>query len=230
MATEPQAEKPKASAPRLTRQQQEYLMREALEEAKRGVAEGEAPIGCVIARPVSDAINRQNSGKAEAAQEPQEPKQQEQNSKEQEPEAQNGAYHEVKIVARGHNRMNGLQSKIAHAEIMAFQSAAGNGTAEPAIPLDSKDAILVSTLEPCVMCLGAAMEAGVALVLFGLKAPADNGTQRVRPPESPESANPQIIGDILAGESRQLFEEWLKGKEGTEQAKFVEQLLALTEG
>ena len=135
----------------------------------------------------------------------------------------------LEIVARGHNRMNGLQSKIAHAEIMAFQNAAGNGKSEPALPLDSKDAILVSTLEPCVMCLGAAMEAGVSLVLFGLKAPADNGTQRVRPPQSPESVNPQIIGDILAAESRQLFADWLKGKEGTEQAKFVEQLLALTE-
>ncbi len=224
MAMEPEEEKPRASAPRLTRQQQEYLMREALAEAIRGVAEGEAPIGCIIARPVSNAINRQNTENAEAGQE-----QQEQNSKAQEPEAQNEEYHEVEIVARGHNRMNGLQSKIAHAEIMAFQSAAGNGRGEPAIPLDSKDVILVSTLEPCVMCLGAAMEAGVALVLFGMKAPADNGTQRVRPPQSPESANPQIIGDILRVESRRLFEEWLKGKEGTEQAKFVEQLLALTE-
>ena len=189
-------------------------MREALEEAKRGVAEGEAPIGCVIARPIDNKIDQQNKDNANPA---------------EEAENEQEDYTEVHIVARGHNRMNGLQSKIAHAEIMAFQNAAGNGKDEPALPLDSRDAILVSTLEPCVMCLGAAMEAGVALVLFGLKAPADNGTQRVNPPQSPESANPEIVGDILADEARQLFEEWLKGKEGTEQAKFVEQLLALTE-
>lgn len=78
------------------------------------------------------------------------------------------------------------------------------------------------------MCLGAAMEAGVAHVLFGLQAPADNGTQRLTPPQSPESSAPTITGHILAQASRQLFVEWLKGKEGTEQAKFVEQLLALT--
>ncbi len=224
MATEPQTTtdegktreaNPKASAPRLSRRQQEELMREALAEAKRGVAEGEAPIGCVIARPVGNEINKRNQGESTSAQDDAETE-----------EVEIGA---VEIVARGHNRMNGLQSKIAHAEIIAFQNAAGNGNSEPALTLDSKDAILVSTLEPCVMCLGAAMEAGVSLVLFGLKAPADNGTQRVRPPESPESANPQIIGDILAAESRQLFADWLKGKEGTEQAKFVEQLLALTE-
>ena len=78
------------------------------------------------------------------------------------------------------------------------------------------------------MCLGAAMEAGVKLVLFGLKAPADNGTTRVKPPESPESTAPEIRGGILEDESRRLFERWLDQNKGTEQAKFVEQLLALT--
>ena len=165
-------------------------MREALAEARQGVAEGEAPIGCVIARPLDGAI---------------------------------------KIVARGHNRMNALQSKVAHAEITTFQNAAGNGDGEPAIPLDSKDTIMVSTLEPCVMCLGAAMETGVQTVIFGLAAPADNGTQRLAPPQSPENSDPDIIGGVLADESRQMFVDWLKGKEGTPQAKFVEQLLALTE-
>ncbi len=72
------------------------------------------------------------------------------------------------------------------------------------------------------------MEAGIAQVLYGLTAPADNGTQRVKPPESPESRVPKIIGGLLAAEIRALFVEWLPGKEGTEQAKFVEQLLALT--
>jgi tRNA(Arg) A34 adenosine deaminase TadA len=78
------------------------------------------------------------------------------------------------------------------------------------------------------MCLGAAMEAGVTQVLFGLKAPADNGTTRVKPPESPESSAPTIQGGILEAESRRLFERWLEKNKGTEQAKFVEQLLALT--
>ncbi len=134
----------------------------------------------------------------------------------------------AQVIARGHNRVNGLQRKMAHAEIVAFENAGGDGGKAPALSLDAEDVILVSTLEPCVMCLGAAMEAGVTQVLFGLEAPADNGTKRVKPPESPESTAPEIEGGILAEESRELFEQWLKGKEGTEQAKFVEQLLALT--
>jgi len=134
----------------------------------------------------------------------------------------------LRIVARGHNRVNALQRKIAHAEIVTFENASGEGGGSPALPLDADDAILVSTLEPCVMCLGAAMEAGVRTVLFGLKAPADNGTQRIQPPESPESCMPKIEGDILAAESRRLFEQWLEGNTETPQAAFVKQLLALT--
>jgi tRNA(adenine34) deaminase len=173
-------------------EEKERLMREALAEAEKGMQEGEAPIGSVLALP-----NKTTKGKA-------------------------------RIIARGHNRVNALQRKMAHAEIVTFENAGGGDGKEPALPLDAEDVILVSTLEPCVMCLGAAMEAGVTQVLFGLEAPADNGTKRVKPPESPESTAPEIEGGILAEESRTLFEEWLKGKEGTEQAKFVEQLLALT--
>ncbi len=173
----------------LTQEQKEALMREALAEAKRGMDDGEAPIGCVLA-------------------------------------LGNGG--EPRIVARGYNRFNALQRKTAHAEMVAFENAGSHSGQPPALPTDAEDAILVSTLEPCVMCLGAAMEAGVALVLFGLNAPADNGTQRVRPPQSPESRAPEVEGGLLAAESRALFVRWLDGKQGTEQAKFVEQLLALT--
>ena len=174
--------------------EKERLMREALAEARRGLTEGEAPIGCVIA-----LTDEENPGTA-------------------------------RIVARGRNRANALQRKTAHAEIIAFENAGGDkngGT--PTLPLDAEGVILVSTLEPCVMCLGAVMEAGVETVIFGLKAPADNGTSRVKPPESPESVAPKIEGDILASESRSLFVEWLKGREDTEQAKFVKQLLAMTD-
>ena len=174
----------------LTEDEKEALMREALAEAERGVAEGEAPIGCVLAV---------------------------------------GSGPDLRVVARGHNRLNALKRKTAHAEMVAFEAAGSVGGAPPALPLDAEDVIMVSTLEPCVMCLGAAMEAGVSRVLFGLNAPADNGTQRVKPPESPESSAPEITGGILAAESRALFEQWLEGKKGTEQAKFVEQLLALTD-
>ena len=158
----------------------ERLMREALATARAGMAAGEAPIGCVIAR--GDGT----------------------------------------IVARAWNAMQRTQNKTAHAEIMAFADAAGR------VPLDARDLIMVSTLEPCVMCTGAAMEGAVATIVFGLVAPADSGTGRVRPPASPESAMPHIVGRVLARESRALFVEWLEKGPDPKQAKYVQQLLALT--
>lgn len=134
----------------------------------------------------------------------------------------------VRIVARGFNKVNALQRKAAHAEIIAFENGGiQRGNDRPRLPLSATDVIMVSTLEPCVMCLGAAMEVGVKKVIFGLQAPADNGTHRVRAPKSPESSSPTIIGGILAEESRALLSSWLKQNPRTEQAKFVRQLLSL---
>ncbi len=128
------------------------------------------------------------------------------------------------VIARGFNQLNRTRNKTAHAEIITFADSAGK------VPDDARDLILVSTLEPCVMCLGAAMEAAVDTIVYGLKAPADSGTGRVNPPQSPESGMPRIVGGILPDESRKLFEHWLK-KPGLnpQQIKFVKQLLALTE-
>ena len=94
------------------------------------------------------------------------------------------------------------------------------------MPTDARDLILVSTLEPCVMCLGAAMEAAVDTILFGLCAPADGGRSRVRPPVSPESQMPRILGNVLAEESRRLLEEFLRrSPSNPAQILFVTELL-----
>jgi HAD superfamily hydrolase (TIGR01509 family) len=127
------------------------------------------------------------------------------------------------ILARGYNELNRTGDKTAHAEMITFAHARGK------MPPDARGLILVSTLEPCVMCLGASMEARVDTILYALRAPADSGTGRVRPPESPGTGMPRIVGDILADESRSMFEQWASrpGKD-PEQVQFVRQLLALT--
>jgi HAD superfamily hydrolase (TIGR01509 family) len=129
-----------------------------------------------------------------------------------------------RVLARGFNEMNRTQDKTAHAEIVTFRKLAGR------VPLDARDLVMVSTLEPCVMCTGAAMQAAVDTIVYALQAPADSGTGRVRPPESPETQMPRIVGGVLAAESRRLFERWYAEHEGEPQADYVRQLLALTEG
>lgn len=126
------------------------------------------------------------------------------------------------VIARGHNELNASQNKTAHAEMVTFDRTAGK------LPTDARDLILVSTLEPCVMCLGGAMEAAVDTILFGLHAPTDGGTKRVSPPVSPESQMPRILGKVLADDSRKLLEQFLKRSPANPmQVKFVRQLLAL---
>ncbi len=129
---------------------------------------------------------------------------------------------EGKVIAKGYNEEMASRNRTAHAEIVTFARAAGM------IPSDARDLLLVSTLEPCVMCTGAAMQAAVDTIIFGLRAPADSGTERVRPPASPESQMPRIVGDVLADESRALFERWLHRNGNAEQSPYIRQLLSLT--
>ena len=75
------------------------------------------------------------------------------------------------------------------------------------------------------MCLGAAAEAAVDLVIYGLPAPYDSGTHRVLAPQSPESQMPRIVGPILEAESRALFEKWLQQHSDGEGASYIKQLL-----
>ena len=128
-------------------------------------------------------------------------------------------------ISEGHNTMVSSGIVTSHAEMNAF-TAAGRLIA----PGDQ--VIMVTTLEPCVMCTGAAMQAGVILIIYGLQAPADSGTGRVRPPDSPGATAPVIVGGVGAMESRALFAQWLDMHAGdgsrSDQRAFVEQLLTLT--
>src|SRR5215471_5210953 len=70
------------------------------------------------------------------------------------------------IVAQRHNERERLQDPTAHAELLALRDAA---VAARSWRLD--DHVLVSTLEPCPMCAGAAVGARVAMVAFGTADP-----------------------------------------------------------
>src|SRR6266478_3982338 len=71
---------------------------------------------------------------------------------------------EGQIVGVGHNRPIGLNDPTAHAEILAIRAAASH--------LKTYRLETVSiyvTLEPCVMCVGAIVNARIARVIYGAR-------------------------------------------------------------
>ena len=66
------------------------------------------------------------------------------------------------IIGRGHNERELRGDPTAHAEMLAIRAAA---EAVGSSRLDG--ATLVSTLEPCLMCAGAALMARIGRVVFG---------------------------------------------------------------
>ncbi|MFZ4102189.1 MAG: nucleoside deaminase [Sphingobacterium thalpophilum] len=70
--------------------------------------------------------------------------------------------HSGKIIGRGHNLTEQLNDVTAHAEMQAF-TAAANYTGGKYL----KDCTLYVTIEPCVMCAGAAQWTQIGRIVYG---------------------------------------------------------------
>lgn len=92
------------------------FMREAITEAKKGLAAGGIPIGSVLVK-------------------------------------------DGKIIGRGHNQRVQQKNPILHAEIDCLQNAGRIGS--------YKDTVLYSTLMPCFLCSGAAVQFAIPKVIVG---------------------------------------------------------------
>ena len=64
-----------------------------------------------------------------------------------------------KIIGRGHNRRVQNNDPLAHAEIECLRNAGRIGS--------YKNTVLVSTLMPCFMCAGAAVQFGIERIIVG---------------------------------------------------------------
>lgn len=96
----------------------EFLMREALVQAKKALKKGEVPIGAVVV--LGD-----------------------------------------KIIGRGYNQPITTKDPTAHAEIIALKEASNR--------LDNyrlNEAVIYTTLEPCLMCAGALVHARIKKIIF----------------------------------------------------------------
>ena len=113
--------------------------------------------------------------------------------------------HEGRIIASRHNERELRGDPTAHAEVLALRDAS-----EVLNRWRLDDCALVVTLEPCVMCAGALINARVGTLVYGaadLKAGATASLYNVC--SDPRlNHNPKVVHGILAGESAQLLEQF----------------------
>jgi len=109
-----------------------------------------------------------------------------------------------RIIARTHNLTEQLRDVTAHAEIQAF-TAAANFLGGKYL----KDCTLYVTLEPCVMCAGAAYWTQIDRIIFGASDPK-RGFSTV----SSSILHPKttVQGGVLADECGALLSEFFKKK------------------
>lgn len=112
------------------------------------------------------------------------------------------------IVGRAYTSEKTLRRRLVHADLLAMIEADHRcGWMRRPHPMQ-----LAITLEPCVMCLGAAMALGVREVYYALESPVDGGAAiaagRSRTDEPSWFAAPAMTGGIRREESRDLFRRW----------------------
>ena len=113
--------------------------------------------------------------------------------------------HDGRIIASRHNEREKNGDPTAHAEVLALRDAAAQlGRWR----LD--DCTLYVTLEPCIMCAGALLNARIGRLVFGaadLKAGATSSLYNVC--SDPRlNHNPPFQHGVLAGESAALLSEF----------------------
>jgi tRNA(adenine34) deaminase len=118
---------------------------------------------------------------------------------------------EGKILSRGQNIKENLTTPIGHAEIQALHKAA---KAQKTWRLSGTT--LYVTLEPCLMCAGALIQARVSKVVFGAYDPKGGALSSLYTVGQDPRLNHQIevLGGILENECSQLLKDFFKGKRG----------------
>jgi tRNA(adenine34) deaminase len=109
-----------------------------------------------------------------------------------------------RVIGRGHNLTERLVDVTAHAEMQAFTAAANHLGAKYL-----EDCTLYVTLEPCVMCAGAAYWTQVGRIVYGA---ADE--KRGYTKANAELLHPRttVVPGILENECADLLKEFFKSK------------------
>ena len=115
------------------------------------------------------------------------------------------------VVARAANASIARHDATAHAEILALR-AAGQALGNYRLP----GCVLYVTLEPCAMCVGAAVHARIARIVFGAPDPKTGACGSVFDLASSAKLNHRIevTGGVLADESAAVLRQFFAARRG----------------
>jgi tRNA(adenine34) deaminase len=109
-----------------------------------------------------------------------------------------------KEITRSQTMVRRKGSIAAHGELFALLEAKGQ------IWSADRPLVIYTTLEPCLMCLGACIQAGVDKVVYGMKAAPDGGARFVSDITKGGQTSPEVVGGLMEEKSLDLMKRFLE--------------------
>ncbi len=125
---------------------------------------------------------------------------------------------EGKVISSRYWRFN-RDALLDHAEMLALRDAEKDAR----IVGRRDDVTLYTTLEPCLLCMGAAMSFKVSRIVFALEAPYDGASNVTKvwqpalgfPPEGFRIfSNPDVVGGVCRAEALDLMTAYVERNPG----------------
>lgn len=114
-----------------------------------------------------------------------------------------------KIIARAHNKRDGLNMTYAHAEMLAIIKA-NKKLGSWRMP----ECDIYVTLEPCIMCMGAIIQSRIKNIYYGAKDP--KGGAIISSINVLDASNinhhPNVMGGILEEKCSKIITDYFKSK------------------
>ncbi len=132
------------------------------------------------------------------------------------------------IVAQASTSEQREKRFLGHAELVALEEAD-----KQQLSFDERGrARLFTNLEPCLMCMGAAMSFFLGEIIYGLESPGDGAVELVKAwvrkeEDIPGYQIPTITGGLLREESIRLFEQYVARREPGPMRDWAETLTRL---
>lgn len=124
-------------------------------------------------------------------------------------------------IGRGCTSNVRYNSLVAHGEQLVLMNAGRQ------VLFCERPLVLYTTLEPCIMCIGAAIEAGVDKIVYGMPALPDGGACYVPHLIGVKEKIPEIIGGLLEDEEYELMKKFVSTHDESSSAwYYVQQMLS----